>query len=269
VSFARESIPCRLCGRPASWRFDGTVLGRHATGYYTCGDCGLTQTRDPDWLGEAYAEAISGLDTGLLARNLSLRPVVGTFLHLSGVGDRPCLDWGGGLGVFTRLMRDAGFAFRWTDPYAPNLLAHGYEWSDEVGPPFAITAFEVLEHLPRPLETFRTIAALGAELILTTTELVPGESPDPGWWYLSSGTGQHVAFYRSRTIERLGRECGYPHVIAGAYRQVFARRPFPAWRWRLANRWGAALFPLLKRTQPSLTMRDHEARVRALEERAR
>jgi len=266
VSGAHEPLPCRLCDRPATWRFDGTVLGRHRTGYYTCAECGLTQTRDPDWLDEAYAEAISTLDTGLVARNLSLRPVVGTFLHLSGVRDRPCLDWGGGLGLFTRLMRDAGFAFHWTDPYAVNLLARGFEWSDMRGGPFAVTAFEVLEHLPRPLETFRTIAALGAEFILTTTELVPGEAPDPGWWYLSARTGQHVAFYRARTIERLGRETGYPHVIAGPYRQVFARRPFPAWRWRLAMRLGRALFPLLRRTRHSLTMSDHEARVRALEE---
>jgi hypothetical protein len=264
MSVDAERIPCRLCGEAATRRFEGMVLGRHRTGYYVCSGCGLTETRDPDWLDEAYAEAISTTDTGLLARNLSLRSVVGTFLHLSGVGDRPCVDWAGGYGVFTRLMRDAGFACVWTDPHARNLFAQGFEWRDDLGPPFAVTAFEVLEHLPRPLESFRAIAALGAEFVITSTELVRGEAPDPGWWYLSPASGQHVAFYQARTIERLGRETGYPHVIAGPYRQVLARRPFPAWRWHLASRLGPVLFPLVRRTRHPLTMTDHEARVRAL-----
>ncbi|MFI5371937.1 MAG: methyltransferase domain-containing protein [Candidatus Eisenbacteria bacterium] len=264
MSADAERIPCRLCGESATRRFEGTVLGRHRTGYYVCPGCGLTETRDPDWLDEAYAEAISTTDTGLLARNLSLRSRVGTFLHLSGVGDRPCVDWAGGYGVFARLMRDAGFAFHWTDPHARNLFAEGFEWDDAMPPPFAVTAFEVLEHLPRPLESFRVITALGAEFVITSTELVRGEAPDPAWWYLSPESGQHVAFYQPRTLVRLGRETGYPHVITGRYWQVFARRPFPSWRWSLATRLGPLLFPLVRRTRRSLTIADHETRVRAL-----
>ncbi len=39
----------------------------------------------------------------------------------------PFLDYAGGYGVFTRLMRDIGFDFYWHDPYTQNLFANGFE----------------------------------------------------------------------------------------------------------------------------------------------
>jgi hypothetical protein len=252
------TLACRLCGHAAALCFEKTVLRRHSVGYYHCAACGLTQTTEPDWLSEAYTEAIDVRDTGLLARNQHMRDVVATFLAASGVKAEPCLDYAGGWGVFTRLMRDAGFAFHWLDPHAENLLARGFEWRAELGRPAACTAFEVLEHFVRPLEEFRRIAAFGADWLITSTEVPPASPPAQDWWYLAPETGQHVAFYERRTLERLGRECGYPHVIAGPFHQVFARRPFPAWRWRAAERLGAVLWPLLRRRRRSLTVPDSE-----------
>ena len=37
------------------------------------------------------------------------------------------LDVDGGYGMLTRLMRDYGFHFYWTDPYCQNILARGFE----------------------------------------------------------------------------------------------------------------------------------------------
>ena len=122
-----------------------------------------------------------------------------------------------------------------------------------------VCAFEVLEHLVRPLEEFRGIAALGADWIITSTELHPGPKPAPDWHYLSVESGQHVAFYRWDTLERLGRETGYPHVIAGTFFQIFARKPFPAWKWRMAVRLGALAFPIVRKLRPSLTVSDCES----------
>ncbi len=261
-----EPLRCRICGAPTARLFEKTVLGRHRVGYHHCAACGLTQTDEPHWLAEAYAEAIDVSDTGLLARNVHMRAVTAAFLHLSGVRDQPCLDWAGGWGVFTRLMRDAGFAFHWSDPHAQNLFARGFEWREGLGRPAACTAFEVLEHFVRPLDEFRKLAALGADWLITSTEVPPTSPPDPAWWYLLPATGQHAAFYERRTLARLGRECGYPHAIVGPFHQVFARRPFPAWRWRLAERLGAALYPLLRRGRRSLTVPDSE-RLRAPEAR--
>ena len=253
-----DQLVCRLCGGAASLRFEKIVLGKHRVGYHHCEACGLTQTDEPHWLVEAYRDAIHPGDTGLLARNARLCAVTAVFLHLSGVRGEPCLDYAGGWGVFTRLMRDAGFQFHWLDPHAQNLFAPGFEWRDDLGRPMACTAFEVLEHFVRPLEEFRRLAAFGADYLVTSTEVPPTSPPSPDWWYLVPETGQHVAFYERRTLERLGRECGYPHAIIGPFHQVFAKQPFPAWRWRAAERLGRLLFPLVRSRRPSLTMSDSE-----------
>ena len=252
------SLECRLCGGEARLLFEKTILGRHPAGYYQCAACGLTQTSEPAWIDEAYRDAIHPTDTGILARNLGARNSVAAFLHLSGVRDEPCLDWAGGYGIFVRLMRDAGFRFHWTDPFAENLMARGWEWSAALGPPRCVTAFEVLEHLVRPREEFEKLAALGAEWIVTSTELHPGAAPAPDWPYLSTESGQHVSFYRADTLERLGRDAGYPFVLVDPFFQVFARRPFPAWRWRLARRLAGPLFLLVRRLRRSLTVADCE-----------
>ncbi len=252
------TIECRLCGGVAALRFEKRILGRHAAGYYQCEECGLTQTNDPTWLDEAYRDAIHPTDTGIVARNLGARNTVAAFLQLAGVTREPCLDWAAGYGIFVRLMRDAGFAFHWSDPYAENLLARGLEWSDALGTPRCVTAFEVLEHLVRPREEFAKLAALGPEWIVTSTELHTGATPSPDWPYLSTESGQHVSFYRADTLARLGRDAGYPFVLTDPFFQIFARRPFPAWRWRLARRLAGPLFPVVRRLRRPLTVEDCE-----------
>ena len=268
---ARAPLPprlaCRLCGGEAALRFERLVLGRHRCGYYRCAACGLTQTSTPTWLEEAYASAIHVTDTGILARNLGARRIVAVLLELAGVGERPCLDYAGGYGIFTRLMRDAGFAFHWWDPYAENLLAPGWEWRAALGRPFACTAFEVLEHFVQPVEEFRKIAAYEPELIVTSTELAPSNGPSEQWHYLSVESGQHVSFYAAETLARLGALAGYPHVIAGPYHQVFSRRPLARWRWRAATTLAPLLFPLVRRRRRSLTVPDCEAMRRTLSRR--
>ncbi len=251
-----ETPVCRLCGGATRLLFEKRVLGRHPAGYFRCGTCELTQTSEPTWLEEAYAEPISITDTGLLARNLAARRIVASLLHLSGVRAEPCLDYAAGYGVFVRLMRDVGFHFHWTDPLARNLFAQGFEWNEGRGRPVVVTAFEVLEHLVRPHEEFGRIAAFGADLIVTSTELPPGGVPAEDWQYLSLESGQHVAFYTPATLERLGREHGYPHVHAGPFYQLFARAPVPAWRWQASVRLAPLLYPLLRRLRPCLTQED-------------
>jgi len=250
---------CRLCGRETAPLFERTVLGKHRVRFHQCASCGLTQTDEPTWLGEAYVDPIHPTDTGILARNLGARRVVATFLHLSGIRNEPCLDYAGGYGIFTRLMRDVGFEYFWMDPYATNTLARGFEWTPGPAAPRAVTAFELLEHFVRPLEEFRRIAELGADWIVMSTELHRGSKPASDWQYLSVESGQHVAFYRPDTLERLGRETGYPHVITGPFFQLFARKPVPAWRWQVATSLGAFAFPIVQRARPSLTIPDCES----------
>jgi hypothetical protein len=258
------TLACRLCGGESRLSFEREVLGRHACGYYRCAACGLTQTSAPAWLEEAYASAIHPTDTGILARNLGVRRVAATFLELAGARDRPCLDYAAGYGIFVRLMRDVGFSFYGWDPYAQNLLAPGWEWHAGLGSPFACTAFEVLEHFVHPVEEFRKLTAFEPEWILTSTELAPEGGPPSDWHYLSVESGQHVSFYQARTLARLGKECGYAHVIAGPYHQVFGRRPVSRLRWQLATRLAPLLFTWVRKRRHSFTVDDCEAMRRAL-----
>lgn len=257
--------PCRLCGGATEALFERVVLGRHLARYRRCTVCRLTQTQAPDWLDEAYASAIHPTDTGLLSRNVRACAIVATFLYLSRVGDRPVLDDAGGYGALTRLLRDSGFQAYWRDRQATNLFARGFEWRDDLGPPVAVTALEVLEHFVHPRDEFSRIGELGAEYIITSTEIHRGERPSPDWPYLAPASGQHVAFYRPETLRHLGAACGYPVVVAGPYYQIFSRRPFPSWRWRAAVRWGEPLHLLIRWLRPSLTVPDSEAQRRRLE----
>lgn len=250
---------CRVCGGAVTPLFHKTVLGRHRAVYEQCGTCGFVQVDAPWWLDEAYASPIAEADTGLLARNQAHCRIVSTFMMMSGLAHERGLDWGGGWGVFVRMMRDAGFHFHWQDPLATNLFARGFEWSDGLGTPAVVTAFEVLEHLVDPPTAFRTLAAFGARCIITSTELIEGARPDPGWWYLVPETGQHVAFYRADTLVHLGAAAGYPYVIARPNLQLFAREPVSRWKWNAAVRWSRLVFPVVRKLHPSLTMKDSEA----------
>jgi hypothetical protein len=252
------AAPCRLCNGSTDPLFELQILGRHTGRYRQCRSCGLTQTQEPHWLEEAYKLPIHPTDTGLLARNIRLGAVVSTFLHLSGVHDEPVIDEAGGYGVLTRLLRDSGFQAYWHDPYASNVFAQGFEWRDDLGAPVAVTAFEVLEHLVHPRQEFERLAARNAKFIITSTEIHPGERPAADWPYLSPASGQHVVFYRADTLRRLGGMCGYPRVIAGPFLQVFARRPFPAWRWHAAVRLATLIHPLVRKLRRSLTVPDSE-----------
>ncbi len=240
---SHRAIPCRVC-RAASHRvFELTLVDRHRAGYYYCESCGFTQTERPMWLEEAYAEPIHRSDTGVIERNLDAQGVVAVFTSLARIKDGLCVDYGGGYGVFTRLMRDIGVRFLHHDPLSQNLLARGFEW--ESGRPVLCTALEVLEHFVDPVAEFSRINQMGPEFVIASTVVNAAEGPpDPDWWYLAPQSGQHVGFFQKRTLSLLGQENGFPHVLSGSMYHLFSRRPFPKWRWRVAVSLGSRLFRL-------------------------
>ena len=116
--------PCRLCDAVTTEIFRQRVLRRHDVGYHRCPRCGLIQTDAPFWLDEAYSEALSALDVGAIQRNELCRRLTTIVAAVFGITrNTRCLDYGGGYGVFSRMMRDSGFDFRWSDRYANNLCA--------------------------------------------------------------------------------------------------------------------------------------------------
>ena len=221
---------CPICDIELAHVFESVVLNRHMARYDHCGACGFLRARDPHWLHEAYAASIAVTDTGLLMRNQFIARQLSAVCPLFSA-DGPYLDFAGGYGVLVRLMRDAGLDFWWSDKFSPNLLAPGFEYRADLGPCRAVTAFEVLEHVENP-RAFVTeaLAAGGSNTLIFTTQLYEGAPPSPGdWWYYSFETGQHIAFFRRDTLEKLALVCGlHFHTCRGLH--FLSQRPLPVRR---------------------------------------
>ena len=103
------------------------VLGKYDVEYQRCQDCELIQTETPYWLPEAYDQAIISTDVGLIWRNQRFAKITSRVLrHLFPKVER-CIDYGGGYGMYTRMMRDLGHDFSHYDPHCENLFAKGME----------------------------------------------------------------------------------------------------------------------------------------------
>ncbi len=190
--------------------FRHVVLRKYEVEYSQCTSCGLVQTQEPHWLDEAYASPIASADTGILQRNLYLSRVASLVLWRLFGGRGKYLDAAGGYGLFTRLMRDAGFDYYWCDPHTPNLVARGFEGGRGGGPYQAVSAFEVLEHVVDPLEFLSSLMRdMDTRTLIVSTETFAGDAPAPDrWWYYTFDTGQHISFYRRSTLEAIGRKLG-------------------------------------------------------------
>jgi hypothetical protein len=75
------------------------------------------------------------------------------------------VDYGGGYGMFVRLMRDKGFDFYRSDKYAKNLFAKQFEASETISYDL-LTAFEVFEHLVNPTDEVERMLKLSDAIFL-------------------------------------------------------------------------------------------------------
>ena len=117
------------------------------------------------------------------------------------------LDYGGGEGIFVRMMRDLGFNFYRHDLYADNLYARFFDLNDfpKETKFDVLTAFEVFEHLADPLTEIKKMLELIQILLLFSTELQPSEEMKKleDWWYIVPETGQHISFYNETSLEKI------------------------------------------------------------------
>ena len=84
--------------------FSSVLLQKYSTQYLKCSQCGYVQTEDPHWLEEAYESTITDSDTGMIIRNLWFRNITTTLIYFLFNNKGKFLDYGGGYGVFVRLM---------------------------------------------------------------------------------------------------------------------------------------------------------------------
>jgi len=142
------------------------------------------------------------------------------------------LDYGGGNGKTSLLMRDRGWIYDSYDPYDRTIVdeAHSGRYN------FA-SAIEVFEHTPDPLSTVRDIVRMMSPdsiMILISTVLTDGAVSDRtglGWWYAAPRNG-HVSLYSRKSLEKLASRVGLqclcmgsgPHFMYRGYKAEELRR---------------------------------------------
>jgi len=200
-------MECKICSSNSNFLFSEQILQKYNIKYFKCDVCGFIQTEQPYWLDEAYQDAIASLDIGYVSRNLFYRDIVASILKRKAFNSNgKFLDYGGGYGLFVRLMRDEGFNFYRQDTYCKNLFAQYFD-AEKAGFYDLVTVFEVFEHLENPLIDVKKMLQY-ANSILFSTELQPNIEIKSvnDWWYFSPETGQHISFYTNKSLQCLAEK---------------------------------------------------------------
>lgn len=138
------------------------------------------------------------------------------------------LDFGGGNGMMSRLMREAGWQSFSYDPFVDRELD-----SASLGQFNLITAFEVFEHVPDASRLVRDLSSLLAPngIILFTTvvsddRIVAGRPPS--WWYAAPRNG-HISLFSKKSLAILAAR---ENLCFGSFSDIchiFWRHPPAAW----------------------------------------
>jgi hypothetical protein len=246
---------CCVCGHECTLAFTANILRKRPTVYFRCARCGLIVTETPTWLEEAYQQVLPGTDTGVVDRASRVaRRITALFLmlRLHGRG----IDFGGGYGLLTRMLRDSGLDFYWNDPNAHNTFARGFEAIDV--PYEFLSLIEVIEHVPDPIPFLqKLIGRYQVPFLFFTTELhACGEIPPLSWPYYAFESGQHVCFHTIESLTAIGTRLGYLLSSSGPY-HLLSRRPVSRHAFSVAcSRWALLARPIAARLRGSKTISD-------------
>lgn len=195
--------------------------------YHECADCGFVWAPAMcAWDAATYRERVYNADyarvdpEAALARPASNAAMLVQFAG-SARGAFRHLDYGGGSGALSHMLRAHGFSSCSWDPF------YGHLNGAPKGTFSFITAFEVAEHVPDP-KCFRDdvlgrLARPGVVLFSTLVNDGCGEIGD--WWYAAPRNG-HVCLYSKRAIARLFDGFMVQHLSSGLH---FVSAGVPAW----------------------------------------
>lgn len=249
---------CKICNSKTQPAFTYKILNKYDVKYFKCDICEYLFTEEPFWLEEAYSRSINLSDTGLLDRNIYFSKVLSVLIYFCFNKNGSFLDYAGGYGVFTRLMRDIGFDFYWHDPYTQNLFANGFEKDIKSNSGFELlTAFEVFEHLVNPKEELEKILQL-SDTVIFSTELMPEQIPDPkDWWYYGFNHGQHISFYTEKTLYSLANQFNLNYYNVNGIHIITSRKFNNTLLVLMKKLRNFGLYQIVKKQVKSKTFSDH------------
>lgn len=245
---------CRVCGAVVAPLWQGHVLDLNVS-YFQCDACGYVQTEKPYWLERAYTEAVNSSDTGIVARNLSNAKIVLATLLTLGKLDGKVVDFAGGYGILVRLLRDYGVDALWSDQYCQNLVARGFEHRGE--PADLVTAFEAFEHFVEPAKEIDKLLAIAPNILLSTEIIADPPPAQSEWWYYGQEHGQHIGFFRIRTLKKLAQDRGKILLSNGASYHLITDQPINKKVWMVMIRASNLMPTLLRRRLVPKTWSDH------------
>ncbi len=191
---------CNICGSDNYIIFEANVLNKIPVSYYKCKSCEFVQTEKPFWLDESYSSAITSQDIGLISRNITFAPLITSLINIFFNANGKFLDYGGGYGMFVRLMRDRGYNFKRFDTFCENIFAKDFDCNGDEKYEL-ITSMEVFEHLEDPLGEIENML-LKSSSIFFTTELQPTKfEKESDWWYVMPETGQHISLFSYKSLK--------------------------------------------------------------------
>lgn len=202
-------MECLICKSRGRGIFSGRILHKYDVQYFQCEKCGLIYTESPYWIEEAYSDSITCVDTGIMSRNISYMLITNTIVDKFFDKNAKFLDYGGGYGIFTRMMRDLGYDWVWQDKFSPNLLAGGFEYRNNLSETIELaTAFELFEHLDDPMKDIKYLTSISDSILFSTLiyddDLCYKDFAE--WWYYVPETGQHITFYSKKTLEYIAKQ---------------------------------------------------------------
>jgi glycosyltransferase involved in cell wall biosynthesis len=216
VENSRSKENCRLCGNVAKYRFSKLILNKYNVSYFECGYCHSLQTETPYWLEEAYSPQAEKFDTGKASRTLENFFLLPSLYDILGVNrNNVFVDWGGGSGLLTRLLRDVGINCYCYDLYSNSEFSHGFLWQSQQSSVAIISAFEVIENFPNLVTGWDSIFKLNPDYFVCSTERYTGQREE--WFYLSPEDGQRIFFYSSFALALIAGKRGYTVYPIGSY----------------------------------------------------
>ena len=217
-SSIEETRKCKICGHKSylfnivdfnKWCSERPYTFGHSgiqVNYFRCDRCQFVFTDFMDnWTSGDIAKYIYNDDYILVDPGYKeVRPfdqAKAMAKLLDGCQSLRILDYGSGSGKFARHMEEFGFA-RVTN-YDPFSCPERPEGQFDL-----ITAFEVVEHSPNPLQTFREMtnfmAPNGALLVGQTVQPANIDEVKGAWWYIAPRNG-HVSTYADYTFFVIAR----------------------------------------------------------------
>jgi hypothetical protein len=220
---------CKICESESNKIFSALLLNKYNVSYYQCEVCEFIQTEEPYWLDEAYSSAIADLDTSYVKRNFDMSYITKHILKYFIGTKMKYLDYGGGYGLYVRIMRDNGFDFYLFDQYCQNIFANNFKITNlRINEPFGlVTAFELFEHLPSPISELNIILD-NSESIFFSTVLQPKNKfkNSSEWWYFIPETGQHVSFYSLKSLKYIAKKYNLNLYTNKRHLHILTKRKF-------------------------------------------